>query len=496
MADYAAFYRSGKGTPTSVMRRTIATIKNWENQGFVIFSSLLEADVLAQAAASDKRFAAGTPLSILDGVPIAFKDSILVAGHNIYEGKNPADPLNAEVSGLEDDVIVARFRELGAILVGVTVMVEGGVTPLGFNTHFHGPVNPYSVHRYSGGSSSGSAVAVATGLVPIAVGFDGGGSIRVPAALSGVHGLAVTFGRIAFNGCPSTLTKSGFLTASATDAAVAYAVLAPNAPGHHYSKLYDGDRLGVPTPHLYDFDNTQDLSDVRLGVFPEWFDDSDVDVRQRCRDTIAFLVSRGAVVVNITIPHLQWLSLSHSMKITSEFASHFDSQFHTRPAFLEPNTKITVGMGSSSSSLEVLSGEILRAYAYEYIRDLFRTEKLTCIVTPTVPMAAPFLADDAKSYGETNIPLAVKVIKYVFLGNFLGLPGYSVPVGFVEVPNVVGDNTVKGTVQLPVGLQLLGNHWQEHQLLRLAHSIEQGHTSTLPSFPTVHSFKPFETSSK
>jgi Asp-tRNA(Asn)/Glu-tRNA(Gln) amidotransferase A subunit family amidase len=95
--------------------------------------------------------------------------------------------------------MVARLRAAGAIILGGTIMTEGGVTPLGWSAHFQGPYNVYNFDRYCGGSSSGSAVAVSSGLVPAAIGFDGGGSIRIPASMSGVHGLGVTFGRVPFD---------------------------------------------------------------------------------------------------------------------------------------------------------------------------------------------------------------------------------------------------------------------------------------------------------
>jgi Asp-tRNA(Asn)/Glu-tRNA(Gln) amidotransferase A subunit family amidase len=164
------------------MQRTLNTVRAWSNDSqFHLFSSLLPEDVMRQAGESDERWRRGAPLSVFDGVPVAFKDMMDVKGHVIYEGKNPG-PEHAEEWRVaeRDEVMVTRLRALGAIIFGVTIEVEGGVSPLGFNAHFQGPVNPYSWNRYSGGSSSGSAVVVATGIVPVAIGYDGGGSIRIP----------------------------------------------------------------------------------------------------------------------------------------------------------------------------------------------------------------------------------------------------------------------------------------------------------------------------
>jgi hypothetical protein len=232
VSDYAKFYAQGN-KPSDVMKALLKTIKEWEGQDFRVFASVIDQDVLEQAYQSDKRHAIGRPLSVFDGVPVAFKDMVSIDKHIMYNGKHPKR--GDWVTSSKDDIMVARFRNLGAIILGSTIMTEGGTSPLGYSSHFKGPFNPYALDRYSGGSSSGSAVAVACGLVPIAIGFDGGGSIRIPAAMSGVHGLAATFSRIPFDKAhESTMIKAGPFANSAHDVALAYAALSPNAQGKFY----------------------------------------------------------------------------------------------------------------------------------------------------------------------------------------------------------------------------------------------------------------------
>lgn len=126
---------------------------------------------------------------------MVFKDMSAIKGYKLHNGGSPRSPERFIEIPSYDDVLVAKFRRVGAVILGLTIMTEGGVSPLGYNSHFQGPVSPFSMNRYSGGSSGGSAVAVATGIAPLGVGFDGGGSIRIPASMSGIHGLATTFGR-------------------------------------------------------------------------------------------------------------------------------------------------------------------------------------------------------------------------------------------------------------------------------------------------------------
>ena len=359
-------------------------------------------------------------------------------------------------------------------------MTEGGVTPLGYSAHFQGPHSAYSPYHYSGGSSSGSAVAVATGLVPVAIGFDGGGSIRIPASMSGLHGLGTTFGRVPHAHTTSTMIKTGPMTASALDAALAFEIMSPNLPGHFYNELYGSS--GLPKAHTNRFDDVGDLNDVRLGYFEEWFNDSDPRVAETCRSGLDELTARGATLVPITIPHLHWLAMAHSMKISSEFALGFDFEYHHEFDLLEANSKITVGIGKSFTAMEVLVAEKLRRFAFNYLtKEIFGKLNVTAIVNPTVGVLPPRLSPSAKQSGESNSQLVVQLMKYIFLGNLVGLPGYSVPVGYVA--DSVDASDITGPL-LPIGLHFLGNHWSEHQLLRLANTLDvaMGHKRIRPPY--------------
>lgn len=482
---YASAYRNGE-KPSDVLNRTIEQVLRWKEEGFRIFSSFLPDDIMIQAFESDERFLRGEPISIFDGVPIVVKDMASVKYHVIYDGKNPSPEFrDLWVFGAEDDIIVARLREQGAIIFGVTIMTEGGVTPLGYNAHFKGPLNPYSTSHYSGGSSSGSAVAVASGLVPLAIGFDGGGSIRIPSCLSGIHGLATTFGRLPMNSSiESTMIKGGPMAATALDAALALAIMSPNAPFRHfYNDLYDGNNNGPPKFVLSNILDTEDLSDIRIGVFQEWFNDADEEIRQLCHASLQSLEARGATIVSITIPHLRWMALAHGIKISTEFAMLWDEIFHVHKDSMEPNTKITVGLGSSVTALEALAADRLRAWAFKYVTELFDQYQLTAIANPAVGIETPEISIAAQEVGESNTGLVMRLMSSIFLANFLGLPGYSVPVGYLSRSPVVegtgetsktrGSSTSNNSsYSLPVGLHLMGNHWQEHQLLRLAHALD------------------------
>ena len=199
-------------------------------------------------------------------------------------------------------------------------------------------------------------------------------------------------------------------------------------------------------------------------------------MRTRCREVVAFLVSRGATIVSISIPHLQSMRLSHAIKIGTEFASKWDQTFSTRVASIEDSIAIAIGIGASITAVEILAAEKIRAWTMNYVlTTLYAAHNLTVIATPTLPVMPPAISEGAKRNGESNTGLTVEVMKYIFLANFLGMPGYTVPVGF-------GKGEGEGAVMLPIGFHMLGKHWMEKDLLRLAHAIEKGFSASLPNY--------------
>lgn len=459
--DYAAAYRAGATTPVDVVCAFRAGLERLSAlRPFVcVEGERLEAD----AAASAERLRAGRPLSVFDGVLVAVKDEFDAAGlpttHGSFYSAQPA---------LADDLLVSRLRNAGALVVGKAAMHEVGVQPLGFNARHGGPRNPYGPGRIPGGSSSGSAVAVAAGLVPVALGADGGGSIRIPAALSGVLGLAISFGRAPFSSASahsSTMVHVGPLATCARDAGLCHLLLSAAEPGHAYTQLYGG--LGPPAPHCAALTDTASLAGVRIGVMDAYFDDAAPDVVASCRAALDTLASRGARIVQVQIPHLHALSLAHGLAIAAEFGLSHDLAQGDGHAF-EPPTLINLGLASALTAPELLACNRVRGWAFGYVRALF-AEQIDVLATPTTPTTAPELGRGAEACGESDTAKVVSLMKFIFLPNLLGFPAVSVPVGY-------------DAAGLPIGLQLIGGHYDEALLLRLAHAVERsaGHARRAP----------------
>lgn len=448
--DYARAYRSGATTPAAVAEALLAAVPRLEAALGRVFAHCDAAAVRAQAAAATRRFAAGAPRSVFDGVPVAVKDMIAVAGFPKYSGAFPSGRGPEPV----DDPVVARLRDAGAIVVGATVMTEFGISPIGWNAHYGGARNPWDADRYAGGSSTGSAVAVAAGLLPVAVGFDGGGSVRVPAALTGLYGLAAGFARVPFRTeAPCSMTHAGPFATTARDAELVYALIsAPAADGegtHTTTTLYR-----PPPPS-----GAEPPRRMRLGVLRGAIDDSEPDVRDAVEAALAAL-AEDHELVDVAIPHLMTLSLAHSMTLSSEMAFMHDAEFAADgDPPLEDSTRVALAMGRSMTAVEIHAANRLRSWAMDlFERELFGRLSLDAVVSPTTPIVAPPLSAAAAAGGESDTALTVKLIKFVFLANLLGLPSLSVP---VESPG------------LPVGLLLTAPWWRESALLGLAKSMPE-----------------------
>mmetsp|Transcript_39020 Transcript_39020/g.83000 ORF Transcript_39020/g.83000 Transcript_39020/m.83000 type:complete len:620 (-) Transcript_39020:256-2115(-) len=460
--DYHEAYLSGESTPTRVLEALLTAMKELP-QEFQVFREVEDIALLRkQAQESDKRFAELRPLSVFDGVPVAFKDMVWMKGLNTTKGTTPSWGSGAST---KDDFTVAKLREAGALSIGLTLMTEFGTTPLGYSVHGKGPMNPYSKSHYSGGSSSGSAVGVALGLFPVALGFDGGGSIRIPSSATGLIGLKTTFGRVPFDDdyCMSVI-GAGPMAATAVDAALFYEVIGKPSEEHFYQQHYGSTPL--PPAHSYGFQDVENLSDLKLGVFQEWIDDCAPAVKAASRKVLAFLESKGAKIVQITIPNLEVFALAHALNISVDFSLGHERQYFGAHETLEPATRVQLALGASVSAVEFQSTNWIRGYASKCLAKVFEEEGLSAIFTPTMACQPPPMPRSALKTGESNTTLIMKMMQYIFLANLCGNPGITIPAGLSQ----------EG---LPIGVHAMAPHWNEHVCLRLANALD------VPKFRSV-----------
>jgi Asp-tRNA(Asn)/Glu-tRNA(Gln) amidotransferase A subunit family amidase len=449
VAEYFRAYQKGAAEPEAVARALLAAIRASDegDPPLRAFAAVNETDVLAQARASGDRWRRGQPLSPLDGVPVAIKDELDLAGYATGGGARvfPTTP------AARDAAVAARLRAAGAVLCGKTSMHEVGIGVTGMNPITGFVRNPHNLGHATGGSSAGSAAAVGAGLVPLAIGADGGGSIRIPSALCGAVGIKPTFGRVSDQGALRLCWSVGHvgpIGASARDCALGY-LLCAQAPGEGAPM---GDRLQD------DFERPV-LSGLRLGIYRPWFQHAQPQVVRVCVALLAALAKRGARLVDITLPGLEAIRLAQGLTIAAEIAAGLEPVYAAgNGRLLSPETRINVALARRTNSIDYVQAQRVRTQALAAFHKAF--EDIDVLVTPTTGMTAPPIRPDALKAGESDLSVLTELMRFVVAANFVGVPAISFPAGF-------------DSAGLPVGLQAMAPWWQERRLLNLAHAAEQ-----------------------
>ena len=450
ISDYYRLYTEGKTTPTETARNLIESIIESDkgDKPLRAFLAYNPDDIMNQAEASKERFRRGQPLSVLDGVPVTIKDQLDVQGYPTMDGtsflgKSPAS---------EDSTAVARLRKAGAIIAGKTGMQELGMGMTGLNPHHGVTRNPYNPGHYTGGSSSGSAAAVAAGLGVASVCADGGGSIRVPSSLCGVVGLKPTYGRISLK-VNSLLCWSvehfGPMATTAFDTAILYSALAGPDPA-------DTASLRQPPPVLPDPDTT-DISDLRVGIFPEWFNHADSEIVSVCESLVKQMEDMRVKIREISISGLESGRVAHTIIIASEIANSVEKHYRNHRRDYGLDLRLNLALVRKFSSSDYLKSQRVRTRMMAEFKRVL--EEVDVVITPTNGIVAPLIPENTLPEGVSNLTELFEIMRFMFPANLTGLPAISFPAGYTNAG-------------LPVGIQAIGNAWQEHTLLRLAAAAE------------------------
>ncbi|BFG41324.1 hypothetical protein CerSpe_275990 [Prunus speciosa] len=457
--DYAYAYRSKIATPSVVAEHIISVIEEFSNKKppQPLLISFNPEEVRNQAAASTKRFEEGNPLSILDGIFVAIKDDIDCFPH---PSKGGTTWMHEVRTVKKDAVSVSRLRSCGVIFIGKANMHELGMGTTGNNSNYGTARNPHAPERYTGGSSSGPAAIVASGLCSAALGTDGGGSIRIPSSLCGVVGLKTTYGRTDIGGslCDAgTVEIIGPIASTVEDVMLVYSAILGTSLADRIS--LNPSPPSVPNLSLYDCLNS--LGSLRLGKYTAWFNDVySTDISDKCEDALNLLSkTHGCEMEEIVIPELHEMSTAHLVSIGSECLSSLNPYCEDgHGARLSYDTRTSMALFRSFSASDYVAAQCLRRRIMYYHMEIFK--KVDVIVTPTTGMTAPIIPSSALKDGETDMRVTGYLMRFVIAGNLLGLPAISIPVGYDK----------QG---LPIGLQLIGRPWGEASILRLALAIEE-----------------------
>jgi aspartyl-tRNA(Asn)/glutamyl-tRNA(Gln) amidotransferase subunit A len=428
------------------------------------FLHIDEASALEQAHAVDRKRQRGEPIGRLAGLPVALKDNLCVQG----TVTTCASRILASFVPPYDAHVVEQLRNADAVLLGKTNLDEFAMGSSGENSAFGPTRNPWDLERVPGGSSSGSAAAVAAGLAPVALGSDTGGSIRLPAAFCGITGLKPTYGLVSRRGLVaygSSLDQIGPLGRSVADVALVLGVIA----GHDRR---DSTSVAQPVPD-YLATLHQPRQSLRIGLVRELFGEGIApDVEKLVRDAIDVYRQLGAQVIDVNLPHLRHAIATYYLVATAEASSnlarydgvhfghraaHFDNLTdmvaRSRDEGFGPEVKRRIMLGTYALSSGYKDAYYIKALQ---VRRLIKNEfdqafqRCDVLLSPTAPTPAFKLGE------RLGNPLQMYLLDVCTLGcNLAGIPGISIPCGF----------TAGG---LPVGLQLAAPAFAEGTLLRVA----------------------------
>ncbi len=410
----------------------------------------------------------------LGGVPVAIKDIISVAGQPC----TCASKILSNYRSSYDATIIGKLRAAGGIPLGRTNMDEFAMGSSTENSSVRVTRNPWDLSRVPGGSSGGSAAAVAADEAFAGLGTDTGGSIRQPAALSGVVGFKPSYGRVSRFGLvafASSLDQAGSLTKTVRDAALVLNAIAGPDPR-------DSTCLNEAVPD-YTANLGRDLRGMRLGLPREYMIDGiDPQVRAAIDQALAHFRSLGAEIVDISLPHTEYAVATYYMIASAEASANlarFDGVRYglraenPRNLFDHYGRTREEGFGQEVKRRIILGTYVLSAGYYEAyygraqkVRELIRRDfaeafqKVDALISPTSPVPAFPLGE------RSSDPLQMYLADiFTIAANLAGVCGISLPCGFAQME--------KG-VQLPIGLQLLGKALAEEKILQIAHAYEQG----------------------
>ncbi len=450
-ARAAALIRAGKLSPVTLMEAVLAKAR--EAQPVLNpFVTLLEESAMAAARAAEQ----SKPVGPLHGVPVSIKDQVDVGGVNTTHGSAIFDDNMAA----KDDVTVARLRAAGAIVFAKTRLPEFGHKGLTDGPSFGTTRNPWDLSRTTGGSSGGAAAAVASGIGPLAVGTDGAGSIRIPAACCGIVGLKPTLGSIPWQQATDAFgnyTYAGPMTRSVTDAALMRAAMVgpdgsdPWTLGRTSDAPMSAGLIG------------RDLSGLRIGVIERMANPRvQAEMTENTRASIAVLTDLGAEA-DVAGGDVDWIELPGRIMYQGNFYVAMQRHLAQWGNQMDPTLLAFMERGGQFSMREFREGQYARTRLFRSIQGLF--EQFDVLVSPTLSrtaLPADFDAahDEVEIDGERCGITRQGWSSYVYPFNLTGHPALSIPSGF-------------DAAGLPTSVQLVGRWGADVDLLRLGAILEE-----------------------
>lgn len=430
-------------SPVEITRGCLERIEKL-NHTLNAFITVMADSALAEAQAADAQIAQGDWRGPLHGVPIALKDLIDTADVRT----TAASALFKDRIPTHDAEVVRRLRQAGAVILGKNNLHEFAYGGSSLVSHFGEVHNPWDASRIAGGSSGGSAAAVAAGLAYAAIGTDTAGSIREPAGLCGCVGLKPTYGRVSSRGViplSPSLDHVGPLAATVMDVAIVLQAIA----GYDPDDITSSDAPGLDYVGVLD----ESAKQLRAGVPRAYFyEDLDPEVATAMEDALHGIQTLVAEMKEVQLD----VATDRTLQAAESYAYHAENVAKS-PELYQPETVRRIQTGENVSDAELTQRRRELEDTRRGIQRVFA--EVDVLVTPTTPMPAPLIAD-LKANPEAVRPAELRLLRNTRPFNVWGLPAISIPCGFTQSG-------------LPIGLQIAGPHWREDLVLRLAHAYEQ-----------------------
>ncbi|MSQ29913.1 MAG: AtzE family amidohydrolase [Dehalococcoidia bacterium] len=431
---------SARDVLASILDRIAAT-----NPRLNAFSALLAERALARSARIDDALARNEVVGPLAGVPFAAKNLYDIEGIATLAGS----AINRErPPATRDAAVVRRLEAAGAILLGAANMGEYAYDFTGRNAHYGASRNPHDPERMTGGSSSGSASAVAAGMVPLALGSDTNGSIRVPAAFCGLFGLKPTYGRLSRAGTypfTASLDHVGPLARSTADLAAAYDAM----QGFDADDAVCVDRAVEPTLATLD----DGIDGLRIAIAGGYFAEGGAP---EAFAAVAHVADALGVTRVVELPESRRARAAAFVITSVEGANLHLDRLRARPDDFDPETRPRFLAGALVPGAWYMQAQRFRRWYQEQVRAVFR--EVDVIIAPSAPVSAPLIEQQAASLGGVEIPLRANLGIFTQPISFIGLPVVAVPVWL-------------GT--MPMGVQIIAAPWAEQTALRVAAHLER-----------------------
>ncbi|MBY0095722.1 amidase [Mesobacillus maritimus] len=441
-AELAPLIETRQLSPVELTEHTLKRMEKLNPQ-INAYNTPLPQLALDQARKAEEEIMAGQYKGPLHGIPIGIKDNKKTKGIRTTAGSK----LFANYVPTKSATVVNKLLSSGGIMVGKLTMHQLGAGLTGTNPFFGATRNPWNLNYMPGGSSSGSGAALASGLATLSTGTDTFGSIRVPAAMSGVYGLKPTYGLVSSYGViPAawSLDTIGPMARSVSDLALMLNCMAgfdPKDPASLKTNVQD-----------YRADLHKNISGIKIGIPTYYLEGLDADVETLFTKAIATLRSLGAEIQELNIPELSMSTFAGFVIVAGEGAAFHSKWLQTSLQDYAPDARAILLSGSLTSAPQYIKAQQVRRKLTNAFQIEFK--EVDVLLGPTIPMTTPEIRED---WVTQNLDVVRRGLPFTVPANLTGIPSLTVPMGLSS----------KG---LPVGMQFMGQHLSEKQLLQLGNA--------------------------